>query len=52
MCQCLPSPKNMFKKVPDLTARLYDLWPIMISKMEYELMYEKIYFLCECCLFE
>lgn len=42
MCQCLPSPKNMFKKVPDVAAkaRLYDLWPIMISKMEYELMYE------------
>lgn len=21
MCQCLPSPKNMFKKVPDLAAK-------------------------------
>lgn len=40
MCQCLPSPRNMFKKAPDLTARLYDLWPIMISKFWYELIYE------------
>lgn len=32
----------MFKKVLDVVVkvRLYDLWLIMIFKMEYELMYE------------
>lgn len=35
-----PLPKICLKKYQTWQLRLYDLWPIMISKMEYELMYE------------
>lgn len=51
MCQCLPSPKNMFKKVPDLAAKA--IWFMTNYDIQNGIWINvrNIYLLCKCCLF-
>lgn len=52
MCQCLPSPKNMFKKVPDLAAKAIGFMTNYDIQNGIWIHVWNIYLLCKCCLFE